>query len=113
MNQTPASCTLTAREVYQVLKDLAMGERLLNGVQADAAGLIVDIDGWTLTLGHDGKHLERCETCTAADGRTATQQDWPRYGTDPVSFLSVWERTQLERMLDLGGGPINPVAIEI
>ena len=89
----------TAREVYQILKDLAMGERLLHKVQADAGVLIIEIDDWRLILSHDGNHLERCEACTAADGRRATLQDWPRYGTDPVSFLSAWERTQLERML--------------
>lgn len=94
MSQPP-----TAREVYQVLKDLAMGERLLHKVQAGGAVLTFEVDGWILTLSHDGHHLDRCEACTTADGRHATLQNWPRYGTDPVSFLSVWERTQLERML--------------
>lgn len=92
---------LTAREVYQVLKDLALGVRHLRSVRMhDDGGLLTaDIDGWALTLGLDGNNLDHCQSCMAADGRLATQQAWPRYGTDPVSFLSIWERAQLERVL--------------
>ena len=92
---------LTAREVYQVLKDLALGVRHLRSVRihADGGSLTADIDGWALTLGLDGNSLDHCQSCVADDGRLATQQAWPRYGTDPVSLLSVWERAQLERVL--------------
>lgn len=96
---------LTAREVYQVLKDLALGVRHLRSVRihADGGSLTADIDGWALTLGFDGNSLDHCQSCVADDGRLATQQAWPRYGTDPVSLLSVWERAQLERVLP---GPV-------
>lgn len=96
MKQILTLPALTAREVYQVLKDLAMGERLPRVVRADGDWLSVETDGWTLTLAHD---LEHCQACSAADGRAATSHDWPRHGTDPVSFLSAWERRQLERLM--------------
>lgn len=91
---------LTAREVYQLLKDLALGVRQLRAVSTTVDGaLSVDIDGWQLLLGLDGQGLDHCTKCRAEDGRVATQIDaWPRFGTDPVSFLSVWERARLEQL---------------
>jgi hypothetical protein len=99
MNHPPPD--LTAREVYQLLKELALGVRQLRTLSATSNGtLSIDIDGWQLLLGLDGVGLDHCTECRAADGRVASQmQAWPRFGTDPLSFLSVWERAQLERLL--------------
>ncbi|MGV8917236.1 MAG: DUF7693 family protein [Pseudomonas sp.] len=92
---------LTGREVYQVLKDVALEIRTLRlACGSNSAGLgVIDNEGWTLTLVIQGDTLVHCEACTSADGRTATSETWQRYGTDPVELLSKWERAQVERLL--------------
>ena len=89
---------LTAREVYQLLKDVALGTRTMtkNCSQSWSEiynGLMpVEIDGWQLTLFNDCNTLDYCEGCSAPDGRVGTLETWQRYGTDPVELLSGWER---------------------
>ncbi|WP_260958473.1 DUF7693 family protein [Pseudomonas citri] len=102
MNTKPA---LTAREVYQVLKDVALGTRTMHRASQQTwneiyNGLMsVEIDGWLLTLFNDGGTLDYCEDCRAHGGRVETVEGWQRNGTDPVELLSGWEREHLERLL--------------
>lgn len=97
--------SLTAREVYQVLKDVALGTLPLTRAGSHSwneiyHGLMpVEIDGWLLTLFNDCDSLGYCEYCTSPDGRVGSLETWQRYGTDPVALLSGWEREQLERLL--------------
>lgn len=97
---------LTAREVYQVLRDVALGTRTMQRVCSQSWNEIhnghmpVEIDGWMLTLFNDCDTLDYCENCRAPDGRVGTLEAWQRYGTDPVDLLSGWEREQLERLLN-------------
>src|SRR5213080_2498054 len=71
---------LTAREVYQVLKDIAMGvitmRRLsaLSWSEIYAGHMPVEVDGWTLTLFNDCGSLDYCEYCrSVAADRKLTQ----------------------------------------
>lgn len=90
---------LTAREVYQQLRDAALGLRVLQRCdEQPEPGLVqVDIEGWRLSLDLDVDHLRHCVHCQRADG--AIFDGGQRYGTDPVSLLSTWELAQIERML--------------
>ncbi|CAN7590338.1 hypothetical protein [Pseudomonas sp. GL-B-26] len=91
---------LTAREVYQQLRDAALEVRLLKRLdeQPEPGQVQVDIEGWRLTLDFDGNHLRHCQRCQSPDGREGVLDSWQRYGTDPVSLLSVWELAQIERL---------------
>jgi hypothetical protein len=97
---------LTARDVYQVLKDVALGTRTMTRTSSQSwneiyHGLMpVEIDGWQLTLFNDCDTLDYCEYCRSPDGRIGALETWQRYGTDPVELLSGWEREQLERLLN-------------
>lgn len=90
---------LTAREVYQQLRDAALGIRPLRRLaeQPETGQVHVDIEGWRLSLDVEGKNLRHCLGCHSADGREFN--GWQRYGTDPVSLLSTWELAQIERLL--------------
>ncbi|KTB62424.1 hypothetical protein AO067_18035 [Pseudomonas viridiflava ICMP 13104] len=91
--------TLTTREVYQQLRDAAMGTRPLQRVgQPSQDGLQnVDIDGWLLTLEVTENSPNRCLYCLCPDGRKGSLESWLR--TDPVSLLSGWEAAQIQRLL--------------
>jgi len=95
------SLALTAREVYQLLKDVALGTRTLYRLQAPTGSnsVHVAIDDYTLTLQIDHHRIIHCADCHSSDGRFATLDDWPRLGTDPVELLSAWERRQLEHLM--------------
>jgi hypothetical protein len=92
---------LTAREVYQQLRDAAMEARPLKRLaeQPEPDHVHVDIEGWRLSLGFDGNRLLHCQRCQSPDGREVELESWQRYGTDPVSLLSTWELVQIERLL--------------
>ncbi|MEN0106501.1 MAG: hypothetical protein AAGC84_08755 [Pseudomonas sp.] len=96
---------LRAREAYQLLKDIAMGERQLTraGAQGwtdnDCGVVPLQVDGWQLSLFNEEGELGYCAACIAPDGRLGTQESWGRFGNDPVQLLSRWEREQLERLL--------------
>ncbi|MGW8461555.1 DUF7693 family protein [Pseudomonas sp. CLCA07] len=92
---------LTAREVYQILRDAALGIHPLRCLDKPAGpGQVqVDIEGWHLTLDVDGVYVRHCQRCHSPDGREGDLDSWQRYGTDPVSFLSAWELAQIERLL--------------
>lgn len=87
---------LTAREVYQQMRDAALGLRPLKRLNGQPP-VQVDIEGWRLSLDVDGTHLRHCLGCQSPDGRAF--DGGQRYGTDPVNLLSTWELAQVERLL--------------
>jgi len=94
------SVVLSTREVYQLLKDLALGTRILqrhSSLHPDM--LSIDIDGWHLTFCHEAGKILHCSECRAADGRIANLDNWQRFGSNPVDLLSAWERAQVEALL--------------
>lgn len=95
------SAFLSAREVCQRLRDVALGVLSFKVCPAPAdAGLIaVDIEGWRLLLDVEGGRLHHCEFARSDDGQEGALESWQRYGTDPVSLLSTWELAQIERLL--------------
>ncbi|WP_425327066.1 DUF7693 family protein [Pseudomonas syringae] len=90
---------LTTREVYQQLRDAAMGTRSLMLLDTlSGSGLQqVEIDGWLLTLEVTEGSPTRCRACRCPLGREGSFESWLR--TDPVSLLSGWEHAQIERLL--------------
>ena len=104
-NELNTNAPLSAREVCQVLTEVALGKRVMmrSSVQSWREiyhGLMsVEIDSWLLTLFNDCDTLDYCEYCRSPDGRVAMLELWQREGVDPVEILSVWEREQLERLL--------------
>ena len=99
---TKNAADLTAREIYQLLKDIALETRTLSRVNSTQAGQIeIEVDGWHLTLITDDRKLDHCHTCQSPEGRLGTADTWQRYGTDPIKLLSIWEHTQLQRLLRL------------
>ena len=92
---------LTAREVYQQLRDAAQGIRTFKRVDetCKSSHVRIDIDGWRLTLDIDAGHLRHCLHGQSPDGREYAFDNGQRFGTDPVSLLSTWELAQIERLL--------------
>ena len=92
---------LTAREIYQLLRDVALEVRPMQRLDepSEPGQVHVDIEGWRLTLDLDDNHLRHCQRCRSPDGREGEPDSWQRYGTDPVSLLSTWELAQIERLL--------------
>lgn len=101
MNQT----ALTAREACQVLRDIALGERIMRRLGDQSwrtiyCGLMtVEVDGWVITFCNDCDSLDYCDSCYSPDGRAYLFDSSQRFGTDPVELLSTWEHAQLERLL--------------
>lgn len=103
--QVDNTSPLSAREVYQILEDVALGTRAMTGATIQSwreiyHGLVpVEIDGWHLMLFNDCDSLDYCEHCRSPNGRVGSFETWQRYGTDPVELLSEWKRQQLEVLL--------------
>ena len=95
---------LTARETCQVLRDIALGIRVMRRVDSNAqveidSGLMtVETDGWLITFYKEDHALDRCLN---PEGRAYIFDARQRYGTDPLELLSTWERSQLESLLSL------------
>jgi hypothetical protein len=91
---------LTSREVCQCLRDAALGVSRLRvrGQQPDGS-LDIEIDDWRLSLQLDVEGLVHCSGARSPDGRHASLDAWQRYGTNPVSLLSIWEVQQIESLL--------------
>ncbi|MBX8487132.1 hypothetical protein [Pseudomonas cichorii] len=90
---------LSAREVYQQLRDTAQGIHSLQFVQHLDSGLLqITLEGWCLTLDFSARRLHHCQRCLDPGGREWSLET-QRYGTDPVSLLSTWELAQIERLL--------------
>ncbi|MFV3406302.1 MULTISPECIES: DUF7693 family protein [Pseudomonas] len=91
---------ISSRETYQQLRDAALGVAPLQVLAQMPGGIWqVHIGGWQLVLLIDDEGLASCTEATRPDGCQASQADWPRYGTNPVDHLSLWERRQIERAL--------------
>lgn len=95
--------TLTAREVCQVLRKVALGRRLMTKMGAQtwdevyACHFEVDMEGWRILIYNDCDELDYCEHAVSPHG-----QQWdfdPGARTDPIALLSTWEHQSLERML--------------
>lgn len=98
---------LTARETYQILRDIALGVRSMRRIDKHSwaeiyCGLMtVETDGWVVTFYNDCNTLDYCDSCYNPEGRAYTFDSSKRFGTDPVELLSTWERSELERLLSL------------
>ena len=98
---------LTAREAYQILRDIALGVRSMRrlGQQSWAeiyCGLMtVEADGWVLTFYNDCDTLDYCDSCYSPEGRAYLFDSLQSYSTDPVELLSTWECAQLEKLLSV------------
>lgn len=96
---------LTARETYQVLRDIALGVRSMRRIGEHSwieiyCGLMaVETDGWVITFYNDCDTLDYCDSCHNPEGRAYTFDSSKRFGTDPVELLSTWEHRELERLL--------------
>jgi hypothetical protein len=96
---------LTAREVCQVLTDVALEKRMMMRSSIQSWGEIyhglmsVETDGWQFTLFNDCDTLDYCEYGRSPDGRVGTLELWQRDGADPVEMLEASERERLESLL--------------
>lgn len=96
---------LLAREVYQILRDIALGVRTMRRLgnlswpEIYCGLMAVEVDGWVVTFYNDCDTLDYCDSCYSPDGRAYIFDSFERYGTDPVELLSTWEFTQLEQLL--------------
>ena len=61
--------------------------------------LILDVEGWRITLYNDCYELDYCEDCFSPDGRQWSFGIGDRMGADPVALLSTWEHQTLEQRL--------------
>jgi len=91
---------LTTREVCQLLRDIALGTRVISLANTASSGMVnIAVDGWTLGLCTSNGALRHCEFCHSPDGRSVSMAAWQRYGTDPVELLSTWELAQVSGLL--------------
>lgn len=104
-NAVPDAKILTAREVYQVLRDASMASRTMRRVTTSSwneiyCGLMtVEVDGWVVTFFNDCGALDYCDSCYSPDGR---KYDFcSRHAPDPIELLSAQEHRQLEELLRL------------
>ncbi len=96
---------LTAREAYQILRDIALGVRRMRRLGQPSwaeiyCGLMtVEADGWVLMFYNDCDTLDYCDSCYSPEGRAYIFDSLQSYSTDPVELLSTWEHAQLEKLL--------------
>lgn len=96
---------LTAREVCQVLRDIALQTRVMRRCDPQPLSstlnqtVAVEVDGWILDLYTADGALASCQSCQSSDGRAGSCETWQRYGSDPVQWLSTWELEQVRRLL--------------
>lgn len=98
---------LTAREVCQRLREVTFERCAMTRIHASpgdvtAAGFVlIDVDGWRITLRYDGDELNGCEACVSSEDRRWSFDTGDQYGTDPVALLSTWEHATLGQMIKL------------
>jgi len=96
---------LTAREVCQVLREVAFGRRVMVRASPQTWDelytgiLLVEIEGWNITIFNDCDELDYCEACVSSDGQRWSFDSGNRYGTSPIALLSTWEHQTLESLL--------------
>ncbi|WP_411960662.1 hypothetical protein ACK3BE_09535 [Pseudomonas mandelii] len=94
---------LTAREVYQILREACMASRATRRITSAKwneiyCGLMtVDVDGWVITLFNDCGTLDYCDSCYSPDGREYEFSS--RDASDPIDLLTPAEHRQLEELL--------------
>lgn len=99
------SKTLTPREAYQILRDIAQGIRPMRRIgeqrwlEIQSGLMTVEVDGWVFTLHKEEDALAHCERCYDPDGAAYIYDAAHPYGTNPVEFMSQWEMQQVQRML--------------
>lgn len=95
--------TLTAREACQVLREIALGIRVMRRVdrspQPNCGLMTIEVDDWVIRLYREDETLDYCDSCHCPDGRAYAFSASQYFGTDPLELLSTWERAQLERLL--------------
>ncbi len=107
INTPPEDSTppLTAREVCQLLREVTFERRTMAKVGDQtshkmlACSVMVDIEGWLITLHYDHDQLDHCEECVSPEGQRWRFGPGARFGTDPVALLSTWEQQALERLV--------------
>lgn len=96
---------LTAREAYQVLRDIALGVRTMrrlttrSWLEIYSGQMTIEADGWVITFYNDCDTLDYCDSCYSPNGRAYVFDSAQQYGTDPIELLSTWEHAQLEKLL--------------
>lgn len=103
--QTLPVQALSVREAYQILKDVAVGFRVMAkcGLQSwdevYACHFEVEVDGWRFSIYNDCDTLDHCQWCASPDGRRWDYESAQRSGIDPVALMSAWEHATFERLL--------------
>lgn len=93
IDPVPAN-TLLVREVYQILKDVALGTRVMTRIvrqawdEVYASHFEVEVDGWRLSIYNDCDSLDYVETCIASHSRRWSFDSSQRFDTDPVELMS-------------------------
>lgn len=96
---------LLAREVCQVLREVTFERRTMAKVgqaswdEVYAGHLVVNVEGWHISIYNDCDTLDHCVECISPDGRRWSLDSGDRFGTDPVALLSTWEHQALERLI--------------
>jgi len=96
---------LTAREVCQILREVTFERSAMTVAprstldEADTDTVIVDVDGWRITLHNDCDGLAYCAACVSAQGQRWAFEPGDRLDTNPVALLSTWEHATLDRLL--------------
>ncbi|WP_183674273.1 hypothetical protein [Pseudomonas sp. OG7] len=93
----PQRASLNTRDIYQCLRNAALGVHTLEVCARHADSLVdVSIQGWRLMLALDAEGLAHCVHCHTPGGQQAGLEDWQRYGTNLVDLLSLRELTCLQ-----------------
>lgn len=75
-----------------MLTDVVLGKRIMTRSSIHSWNeiyhglMLVEIDGWQLTLFNDCDTLGYCEYFRSPDGRVGTLELWVRDGVDPVDL---------------------------
>ncbi|QKS80984.1 DUF7693 family protein [Pseudomonas bijieensis] len=100
-----APTPLTAREAYQILRDIAIGVRTMRRLgglswsEIYCGQMTVEADGLVLTSYNDCDTLDYCDSCYSPEGRAYVFDSLQSYSTDPVELLSTWEQATFEKLL--------------
>lgn len=96
---------LTCREVVQVLRDVALGRLKMTRVgdqswdEMNAELFLARVDNWTLAIFNDADELGYCDWCLDPSGRRWSSDSLSRRSSDPVALLSIWEHSELRRIV--------------
>ena len=98
---------LTVREVYEVLRDTALGVLAVRRLSTQTwseiyCGMMtIEVEGWVITLYNDCNSLDYCDSCYSPDGRSYDYSSPLNQGTDPVELLSSTEHELMEARLNV------------